>query len=308
MQRPVNLRQIEAFKAIVEAGTVSRAADMLGISQPAASKLLAHLEADSGLRLFDRVRGRLAPTARGMRLYEEVDRIFAGLGQVERSIDQIRREDRGQIVVGVMPALAGDFIQRATTRFLKSRPNVFVSIRARSSQFIADWLVTRQIDIGLISSPIENPYVAAESLMRLPLVCIAPLGHKLAARDSVRIADLADVPQVGFETSSQTRRRIDALFERHRLRPHVVLEATTAPTLCEFVAAGVGVALVHPAMAQSVRGRVAIRRFRPAVPFDFLLCRSREGRNSDLVDAFAHETRALAAELSAGLLSADAAT
>ena len=82
MRRHINLRQIEAFKGVIENGTVSRASQLLNISQPAMSKLIAHLEADTGLRLFDRVKGRLAPTEHAMRLYEEVGRIFAGVRQL----------------------------------------------------------------------------------------------------------------------------------------------------------------------------------------------------------------------------------
>ena len=79
MVRQLNLRQVEAFKAVIEYGTVSRAAEMMNVSQPATSKLIAHLEEDTGLRLFDRVKGRLVPTRHGMRLFEEIDRIFAGV-------------------------------------------------------------------------------------------------------------------------------------------------------------------------------------------------------------------------------------
>ena len=118
MGRRINLRQIEAFKAVIEYGTVSRAAETMHVSQPAMSKLIAHLEEDSGLQLFDRLKGRLAPTARGMRLYEEIDRIFAGVRQVENAIDTIRRDEQGRILIGVMPALSGSFIQQATSAFL----------------------------------------------------------------------------------------------------------------------------------------------------------------------------------------------
>jgi hypothetical protein len=78
VSRGLNLRQIEAFKAVIEFGTVSRAAEVLNVSQPAVSKLLTHLEAATGLKLFDRRQGRLATTPQGMRLYEEIERIFAG--------------------------------------------------------------------------------------------------------------------------------------------------------------------------------------------------------------------------------------
>ena len=77
----------DVARALVEHGTVSSAAAALNVSQPAMSKSLAQLEADSGLRLFDRVKGRLAPTEQGMRLYAEIDRIFSGLQQVENAID-----------------------------------------------------------------------------------------------------------------------------------------------------------------------------------------------------------------------------
>lgn len=121
MPRPLNLRQIEAFKAVMELGTISRAAETLNISQPAMSKLVAHLEADTGLRLFDRVKGRLAPTEHATRLHEEVGRIFSGVRQVESAIDALRRETQRRLMIGAMPALAGSFIQRATTSFLGAK-------------------------------------------------------------------------------------------------------------------------------------------------------------------------------------------
>src|SRR5690606_19364967 len=159
MNKSLNLRQVEAFKAVIELGTVSRAADALFVSQPAVSKLLSKLEEDTGLNLFDRVRGKLAPTSHGMRLYEEIDRVFTGLRQLEQAVDSIRRDEQRQLTVGVMPALSGSFVRRVTMNFIKSHPNVHVSIQTRGSQFLADWLVTRQIDVALVGSRVENPYI-----------------------------------------------------------------------------------------------------------------------------------------------------
>lgn len=305
MKRPLNLRQVEAFKAVIEAGTVSRAAEVLHVSQPAVSKLLAHLEADTGLQLFERVRGRLAPSRQGMRFYEEVDRIFSGIRQVEHAVDVIRREEQGRLIVGVLPALSVSFIQRVTAGFLRKRPRVYVSVLGHSSQFIVDWLATRQIDVGLISSRPENPYIETEPMMRHPLVCIMPRGHPLAAREVVVPADLHGRKFIAFAAMSPTRRPIDALLEQHGVRPEVVLDATTAPAVCDFVASGLGVSLVHPVFAAGVRDRIAMRRFEPAIPFEFQLCRARDSRNADLVEAFVAEARAAAEALSRELLSAD---
>jgi DNA-binding transcriptional LysR family regulator len=302
MARHLNLRQIEAFKAVIESGTVSRAASILNVSQPAMSKLIAHLEEDTGLKLFDRVKGRLAPTARGMRLYEEIDRIFDGIRQVENAVDTIRREQEGQLLIGVMPALSGSFIQQASMSFLAGREGVFCSVQSRSSQWIVDGLVTRKLDVGLISSRIENPYIATEPLMEHPLVCIMARNHPLARKKSVRPRDLDHVPFISFDPESYTGQRVAPVFAAHDVKVNIVLVANVSPTLCEFVSAGLGVSLVHPLMVSGMQDRLAVRRFEPAVLLDFQLCRIRDSRNADLVEAFARETRAVAARISHDLL------
>ena len=304
MGRPLNLRQIEAFKAVIESGTASRAAGLLRISQPAVSKLLVHLEAQTGLKLFERVKGRLIPSHQGMRLYEEIDRIFVGVRQVEGAVESIRREEQGRLLVGVMPALSGAFIRRATMAFLEHRPDVHVCVHARSSQFIADWLIGRQLDVGLIRSRIGNPYVDAEPLMEHPLVCIMPPDHPLAEKRLIEPHDLDGHAFVSFSADSYTGLQIATMFESYKVRANVVLEATVAPTVCEFVAAGLGVSLVHPLFVNDMRERVAIRRFEPSLPFDFLMCRARDSRNVSLVDIFVEETRAVAALMSREMIGA----
>ncbi|MDB5365323.1 MAG: transcriptional regulator, LysR family [Rhodospirillales bacterium] len=302
MPRQLNLRQIEAFKAVLENGTVSRAAELLNISQPAMSKLIAHLESDTGLQLFDRVKGRLAPTEHAMRLYSEIDRIFAGIRQVENAVDAIRREAQGRLSIGVFPALAGSFIQRATTGFLKHRSNVFCSVYSLSSQWVVDWLVTRKLDVGLVGSSVDNPYVTLEPLMEHPLVCIMPPDHPLAAKSLIEPQDLDQIPFVSFHPDSYIARRVDAMFEACKVRAQTVLVANITPTLCEFVAAGLGVSLVHPLTASGLEGRLAVRRFEPEIPFNFQLCRSADSRNAQLVEAFAHELRSVAEQISRSML------
>lgn len=303
MVRRLNLRQVEAFKAVIEYGTVSRAAEMMNVSQPAMSKLIAHLEEDTDLRLFDRVKGRLVATRRGMRLYEEIDRIFAGVRQVENAVEAIRRDEQSRLLIGVMPALSGSFIQEATSRFLARQPGVFCSVQSRSSQWISDALVTHRLDVGLIIAPVDNPYVAAEPMMGHPVVCILPLGHELAAKEVITPRDLAGVPFVSFDPESHTHRSISRVLEADGITPEVVMVANVSPTLCEFVAAGVGVSLVHPLIVGGLRDRIAIRRFEPEFQLDFQLCRNRDSRNARLVDAFLESAREAAAEISRTILT-----
>lgn len=298
MPRHINLHQVEAFKAVIENGTVSRAAEILHVSQPAMSKLIAHLEFDTGLKLFDRHKGRLAPTANGMRLYGEIDRIFAGLRQVDNAVDAIRREEQGRISIGVLPALAGSFIQRTTTAFLKSRPNVFCSIQSRSSWGIVDWVVARKFDVGLVDDGFKNPYVTLEPLMEQPMVCVMPIGHPLTAKTTIEPCDLDQIPFVSFPLDSDTGHRVGTVLKTYGVKPKIVLVANFVLTVCEFVAAGLGVSLVHPVLASGARHQLAVRRFTPDVCDTVVLCRNADSRNADLVDIFAQKLRETAEEVS----------
>src|SRR5689334_4895291 len=101
----LNLRQIEAFRAVIETGTVSRAAERLSISQPAVTKLIQNLEHGTGLQLFQRTPGRVSPTTEAMLLFDEVERIFKGLSGLQNFVGEIRTLHHGHLRVGVMPAL-----------------------------------------------------------------------------------------------------------------------------------------------------------------------------------------------------------
>ena len=85
----MNLRQLEAFRAVILGQTVTRAAEMLCISQPAATRLIASLEEDIGFSLFDRIKGRLQPTPEAMTLYQEVQRSLLGVERIARTAQDI---------------------------------------------------------------------------------------------------------------------------------------------------------------------------------------------------------------------------
>ncbi len=297
MPRELTLRQIEGFKAVVETGTISAAALKLKISQPAMSKLISHLEEDAGFTLFDRSRRRLSLTHRGTRFYEEINRIFAGVRQVQKVAEAIRREERGQLLIGVMPALSGAFIQRVTSNFLRRRPNVFCAVQSNNSDRVIELLATRRLDVGMVNGWVGNRYVQPELLLEHPLVCIMPKGHRLERKDKIAPEDLSDERLVAFDSESFTAKRVSALLDEYKVHPETVLVANLASTVCEFVAAGEGISLIHPLFACGFESRITMRRFEPETPYHFQICRIRENTNGDLVQDFLSEMRKTAIEI-----------
>lgn len=294
MRNP-SLRQLEALVAVVGSGTVSRAAELLRISQPAASKLIQDLEADTGLQLFERESGRLVPTDRGMRLYEEVERIFGGVNQLARAIEAIRREEHGHLVIGSMPALSGPFLSRVLAQFRKCHPNVFVSIEARSSQLLTEAVLSRRLDLALVARGVEHDSIIAEQLKSPPAVAILPQGHRLAKLKETTPTDLAGEPFIAFAPMTMMRRKVDTAFEQMGLRPNIVLEATTATNVGALVAAGLGVTVADCLAMESVAGRVTVRPFSPTLNFEYELIRPIRARNSILVADFAKTVHTAAA-------------
>ncbi|MFC7397857.1 LysR substrate-binding domain-containing protein [Chelatococcus sp. GCM10030263] len=292
MKRPPTLRQIDAFRALIETGSVSAAADLLRVSQPAVSKSLAHLEEDTELRLFDRVKGRLVPTFLAMRLYEEIDRVFAGLRQVEQAVEALKREQQERLTIGVIPALS-DFAPAVVSRFLKARPGVHIVLAVRGSQFVVEWVSNRQVDIGIISGRVEVPYLETETILRDSLVCVLPRDHPLARKRTLTPRDMESAPLITYSKDARTRQLTELLFEEAGAKANVAIETTTAQVLCQCVVEGLGIGVVHPLMARSVRSRVAIRPIVPAITSDFLLCWRKDSRNSALVAQFIEEVHAL---------------
>ena len=297
MRRAINLRQVEIFKAVVEHGTVSRAAMALRISQPAASKHLVHLEDDTGLKLFNRHKGRLTPTALGLRFYEEIEKIFSSVRQVESAVDIVKREDLGQLFVGVIPALGDAFIQRTTMRFLKDNKDVFFSITPLASQWIAEFVRNRKVDVGIVSSRTDDPNIKTDLLIESPLVCIMPIGHPLTRHKVIEPGHLDAMPFVSFNPDSYIGVKTREVFERYGVRPDIVLTAQANPALRHFVAAGLGVSLVHPLFITGIEDQVVARPFEPRTEISFHICHARNARNEDLIFRFAAEAQNMAGQI-----------
>ena len=102
----LNLRQLEAFRATMHAGTVVAAAGLLNVTQPAVSRLIAELEMRIGFALFERRGRRLVPTAEAQQLYREIERLHLGVERIAQVATDIRMQRAGALRLAVLPALA----------------------------------------------------------------------------------------------------------------------------------------------------------------------------------------------------------
>ena len=173
----VTLRQIEAFRAVMITGTVTQAAAMLFVSQPAVSRILADLERTVGFKLFTRANRQLIPTDEARALYDEVERAFIGLQQIDQAATSIRQYRGGHFRLITIPSLASTVMSELIARFVEHYPEIVVSLEVRPSQRVIEWIVSQQCDMGLSSTPTDNANVTTRPIARADAVCVLPDAH-----------------------------------------------------------------------------------------------------------------------------------
>jgi DNA-binding transcriptional LysR family regulator len=128
-----------------------------------------------------------------------------------------------------------------------------------------------------------------------------PPGHPLAAKSIIRAEDLQNIPFISFKADSYTGQMIAQMFEKCRVTANIALTADAGPTVCEFVAAGFGVSILHPLFIAGMEDRLTVRPFEPRTPLDFQICYARDARNVDIISEFVRETKAMARDFTAML-------
>jgi DNA-binding transcriptional LysR family regulator len=286
----LNPRQIEAFRAVMVAGGVTAAAEVLRISQPAVTRLIHDLQHALSLTLFERRGRRLLPTSEAQSLYREVERQFVGLDAIQQAARDLRERRAGFLRIAAMPALAAGFLPRFAGRFLKSRPKLDLAIFGSLSSAVLDWIATGHCELGFAHMPMENASIIARRLTPVPAVAIVPEAHRLAEKRVIRPKDLAGEAFIAIEPTTPLRHHIDVAFSNSGAVYAARAETPLSMIACGLVASGAGVSIVDPLTAVEYVGQgIVMRPFLPRILSDMALLRSAHRPLSPLAQEFADE-------------------
>jgi DNA-binding transcriptional LysR family regulator len=289
----VTPRQLEAFRAVMEHGTATAAAERLGVSQPAVSKILAGLEAGIGYKLFTRVKRRLAPTSEARLLAAEVLRLYDGLDRIAEMARAIRDRQVGDLQIYSTPALGRTVLPDVMAGFLGKHDGAHIVFHVRSSTYINQKTIDQQLDLGFSMMPFEHPSLVAEELSRAAAVCVLPRHHRLARRKVIRPADLRGERFLSFPLDGRMRHLIDAAFEQERIERRTQIDVYSSAEACALAARGVGVSIVEPFTARDYAATgIAVVPFEPRIRYLFRVLRPRFRKPSLLADAFLDAVKA----------------
>src|ERR1700733_1856524 len=261
-------RHVEVFRAVMTAGSVTGAAEACSTSQPTISRELARMESLLRLALFDRVRGRLQPTAQAYTLFDEVQRSYAGLERVADTALRLRQFTKGQLSLACLPAFSQALLPGACARFQAAHPGVSVSVNPYESPLLEERLAAQAHDLGVTEHDSALAGAQAALLLELDEVAVLPAGHPLLARRRLAGAAFAGPALVSFSSRDRYRQWVDKVFAEAGVDRQLAVETDSAVAVCAMVQHGLGLAIVNPLTALALMGPgIAVRPLAFSIPF-----------------------------------------
>ncbi len=209
----MRLRHIEVFNAVMLTGSVSAAARLINVTQPAVSRTLQHAELQLGFALFQRSKGRLLPTSEALTLYPHIEKLFSQLDSVQQLAKNLKiTGSPKELRVLSVPALSFEVLPHAIKLFRVRNPDIGITIKALHSPQILAALLQQDADVGFLFSPGVHAALTQEHLADGRMVCIAPHGmlpSRVVKRGSIRLAELAQgvhMPVIGLDAQDPVGR------------------------------------------------------------------------------------------------------
>ncbi|WP_348931504.1 LysR family transcriptional regulator [Aquabacter sp. CN5-332] len=294
----MKLRHMEVFHAIMRTGSVTGAARILNVTQPAVSTMLKNCEKQLQLKLFERVGGRLQPTAEAEAIFPDVSAIFSRMEDISRLTQELVGGRLGRLTIGSSMAIANGHVAKAVATFISNRPHVQVDLIPLTSPRVVEAVVNGEAEIGIAFSPVINSTLETEVLLCSQLTCALNEDHELAKRDVIDAADLAPYPIISYLPQAMLRPVVEQVLAEAGIAPSLSVQVNLSLVGIMLARWSRSVALVEPYLLNTIRiPNVVARPLRPATPLTMLLVRQKSSPISKVASQFvSHLKRTISEE------------
>lgn len=244
----LSTQSLRVFLSVVEQGSLSKAARTLYMSQPSVSVHVRDLETSLGTRLLDRSPTGVTPTAAGSALADRAREVLAIIGGIEADVAAAEGAGIGKLAIGVTGTLGHSLVPGVLADFASTHPDLRVELRVGNAQQVVQWVLDREIGVGVCAGKIDRPQLRSAAVLDESLALVAVPGHPLAvqqaAGEAVRPEQLAGERFLLREIGSATRADQDLALAMWGCSPAGSWTVWGAEATLESVRAGVGLALV----------------------------------------------------------------
>jgi DNA-binding transcriptional LysR family regulator len=248
MSMNISLRQLRAFLAVARQRHFRRAADHLHLSQPAVSRHIADLEAELGVRLFDRNTREVVPTEAGRYLESAIERVLDELEGVLGHVHSEGERRRGKVRIASVPTLSASLMPSCIADCAREYPELTIQLHDQAQTLVLDSVRGGEVDFGIAIDPPEGGDFDCETILRDPFHLACRPDHPFARLKTVSWKKLQGQPLILLDYSSGSRRLIDHALRKYDIDADVVQQTGHTHTAFRMVEAGLGITIT-PALA-----------------------------------------------------------
>ena len=251
-----------AFLKVAEVGSFTKAAELLGYTQPALSQMIASLEKELSLKLLYRSRYGIRLTPEGERLYPAVQNSVRQYEAMHRIADEIKELDSGVVRIGTVSSVSCHWLPQVIQQFWAQYPHIQLVLHQGDFSSIPEWVRTGAVDFGFVNphavKGLETIWVKSSQFR-----AVVPADHPLAVKDVVTLEELAAEPFLLLEEGAYSE-RLEA-FRAAGLTPDVRLRCHDDYAILSMVEQGLGVSILADLVLQRTNYKIAARPLSPAL-------------------------------------------
>lgn len=237
-------RQMEVFRAVMLTGSISGAARMLYVSQPAVSKIIAYTESRLGLQLFNRISNRLVPTQEAETLFREVEQVYSAAGRVDALARELAASPLQGLRVCCSASLASTLLPPALAEIRRKRPSLEIEWYCRLIAEMPLEIIGKKADLAISAMPIVHEHLHSRAFMTGNMVCALPAGHPLSAKDHIDLEDLREQPLILYRRDLTFGKLLAEVFAAANFYPASITHIIQTDQALELVRQGMGIAIV----------------------------------------------------------------
>lgn len=244
----MEIHQLRYFCAVARHGTFTRASEVEHVAQPSLSQQVLKLEAELGAKLFDRLPRSAKLTVFGKAFLPKAEKILRQLEQAKTELLEMSGNEKGEVVVGIIPTIAAYLLPRLLNGFAARHPGITVTVVEDITPTLQQRLHDDTIDMAIVALPLPGAELMKEELFEEKFYAVVPEKHPRAARSSISLAELNREPFLLLKEGHCFRDSLITACHKSKMSPSVVFESGQFATILAMVSAGMGVSAV-PAMA-----------------------------------------------------------
>jgi DNA-binding transcriptional LysR family regulator len=261
----LKFREVEVFWAVYKSQSVSEAAKLLSVSQPAISMMLKSAESRFGVPLFERSGGRLRPTPEARALFPAASRIFSEMKELENEVMRVRNHQSRALRVAATSTLVAAYLHPSLPDFRRQHPETHITILTVGTEQAVDLAAKGVIDIGISYGVADHPDATGHDLCTAEIMCVLRRDHPLAKKQIITPADLQGENPLTYRFETAFGREIDRIFQAEGATADFHLQSTALTAAC-LAEQGFGVALIDPVVLNgNLFHNLVVRPFRPLI-------------------------------------------